>query len=118
MKAFDTKLLNFMRSQNTILHFLHCNTHILLGMSCGCETGLEMPEKEIVEARGSHLGRESLTKFKRFRKTDSATARLIRLTIDITGPRGDEKNGCRAKWMILSGKRHEKLHDKPPIKQV
>ena len=103
MKSFDDKLLSFLQSelgQSMTLHFLHCNAHFLLGMSRSCDIALGMKEKELTET-GTNLGRDKFPKFQRFRKQETATARVIRLTSAITGPRGDEKNGCRAEWLAF-----------------
>ena len=103
MKSFDEKLLSFLQSElghNITLHFLHCNAHFLLGMSRSTEVALNKKEKELIEI-GGNLGRDKLSKFQRFHKAETATARVIRLTSDITGPRGDEKNGCRAEWLAF-----------------
>ena len=82
MKSFDEKLLAFLQSElgkTTTLHFLNCNAHFLLGLSRACEIALGMIEKDLTDA-GGKLGRDCLPKFQRYHNTETATARVIRLT--------------------------------------
>ena len=98
MKCYDKKLKEFLKSQlgqDATLHFLHCNTHCSLGFSWACDIALKTIEDNTV------LGRDKDPRFQRFKKTETATARVIRMTSDITGPRGDDKNGCRADWLAF-----------------
>ena len=101
MKCFDRKLEHFLQSElghDARLQFLHCNAHFLLGLSRASEIALRKIE-ETIQENNKKLGRDKLTKFQRFKKTENATSRLIRTASDILGPRGDEKNGCRAEWL-------------------
>lgn len=46
------------------------------------------------------MGRDSLPKFFRFKDNSEPSAvRLIRTVSEMLGPRGDEKNGVRQKWL-------------------
>ncbi|KAL8572448.1 hypothetical protein ACOMHN_005594 [Nucella lapillus] len=104
MKLFSTKLSDFFQStlgQEVTLHFLKCNAHFLLGLSRSCETSLKTLEEEMTEQLGRKLGRDTHQKFQRFRGNERATARVIRLASSLLGPRGDEKNGCRAEWLAF-----------------
>ncbi|KAL8615928.1 hypothetical protein ACOMHN_034604 [Nucella lapillus] len=104
MKLFSTKLSDFLQStlgQEVTLHFLKCNAHFLLGLSRSCETSLKTLEEEMTEQLGRKLGRDTHHKFQRFRGNERATARVIRLASSLLGPRGDEKNGCRAEWLAF-----------------
>ncbi|KAL8589985.1 hypothetical protein ACOMHN_007010 [Nucella lapillus] len=104
MKLFSTKLSDFLQStlgQEVTLHFLKCNAHFLLGLSRSCETSLKTLEEEMTEQLGWKLGRDTHQKFQRFRGNERATARVIRLASSLLGPRGDEKNGCRAEWLAF-----------------
>ena len=101
MKSYDKKLEEFLKSQvgqDITLHFLHCNAHCLLAFSRACDVALKTAEKDVVSASGKGLGRDQQPCFARFSKTETATSRLIRTASDICGPRGDDKNGCRAEW--------------------
>ena len=81
------------------LHFLFCNAHFLLGLSNTCESVLKMCEKELVKDMGHGLGRDASAKFSRFNSSgESSGARYIRTGCDVLGPRGDQKNGCKAQW--------------------
>ena len=98
MKCYDKKLEEFLKSQlgqDATLHFLHCNAHCLLGFSRACDIALKTIEDDTI------LGRDKDPRFQRFKKTETSTARVIRMTSDITGPRGDDKNGCRAGWLAF-----------------
>ncbi|KAL8581755.1 hypothetical protein ACOMHN_043173 [Nucella lapillus] len=104
MKLFSTKLSDFLQStlgQEVTLHFLKCNAHFLLGLSRSCETSLKTLEEEMTEQLGRKLGRDTHQKFQRFRGNERATAQVIRLASSLLGPRGDEKNGCRAEWLAF-----------------
>lgn len=105
MKAFDKKLLDFMQSQlgqDMTVHFLHCNAHCLLGFSRACEMALNNLEKETVVSTGERLGRDKNPRFQHFNKSsENVSSRLIRTVSAICGPRGDEKNGCRADWLAF-----------------
>lgn len=101
MKSFDKKLLEFISStlgREVHVHFLHCNAHFLLGASRACELSLKAIEADITKESGP-LGRDKEARFARYNKTETATSRLLRLASDVTGPRGDDKNGCRAEWL-------------------
>ncbi|KAL8594767.1 hypothetical protein ACOMHN_047485 [Nucella lapillus] len=104
MKLFSTKLSDFLQSilgQEVTLHFLKCNAHFLLGLSRSCETSLKTLEEEMTEQLGRKLGRDTHQKFQRFRGNERATAQVVRLASSLLGPRGDEKNGCRAEWLAF-----------------
>jgi len=48
MKRFDADFLQFIRTQvgkETVVHFLHCNAHYLLGLSRSTELALQATEK-------------------------------------------------------------------------
>ena len=102
MKSFNSKLLDYKQAQlgeeHGSTHFLYCNAHYLLGLSRASETVLKTEEKTITAETGG-LGRDALPKFNHFKSAcETATSRVIRTACDIFGPRGDEKNGCRAEW--------------------
>lgn len=102
MKLFGTKLSTFVNStlgQDITMHFLKCNAHFLLGLSKSCESSLKIIEEELIKQLDRKLGRDTLLKFKHFRNNEPATSRVIRLASSLMGPRGDEKNGCRAEWL-------------------
>ena len=82
--------------QDTVVHFLHCSAHFLLGLRRACETDMK-------EAGGAQkLGRDTHSKHNLFsHSTECATSRLIRTASDLTGPRGDEKSGCREEWLAF-----------------
>ena len=50
-------------------------------------------EEDIRKETGP-LGRDSQPTFARFKSAESAASRLIRMASEVTGPRGDDKNGC------------------------
>ena len=107
MKRFNSELHGFVETQlgeETMMHFLHCNAHFLLGLSRECEAELKILEQEMVsnsEPR-QKLGRDNYAKFMMFAKlSEAATSRVIRTASDLTGPRGDEKNGCRQDWLAF-----------------
>lgn len=107
MKKFNADFLSFLRSQigqDTIVHFLYCNAHFLLGLSRSCEERLRQVERELAqqEQPQKKMGRDQFTKFIMFSKSsEAATSRLIRTASDLVGPRGDEKNGCRQDWLAF-----------------
>ena len=78
----------------------------LLGLSRSCESSCKILEEQ--EER--KLGRDALPKFHLYKKSESATARVLRLTCDIAGPRGDDKTGCRAEWMAFCEEHGLKSH--------
>ncbi|XP_064622531.1 uncharacterized protein LOC135484780 [Lineus longissimus] len=102
-KAFNRQLseykTNFLGNE-VDTHFLFCNAHFLLGLSTAVEAKLKDIEKDLVAALGHGLGRDANPKFRTFKNASgSAACRFVRLTCDVLGPRGDEKNGCRLKWL-------------------
>ena len=104
MKCYDKKLEEYLRpqlGQDATLHFLHCNAHCLLGFSRACDIALKTIEDDTIQESNASLGRDKDPRFHRFKKTETATARVIRMTSDITGPRGDDKKGCRADWLAF-----------------
>ena len=81
------------------LHFLYCNAHFLLGLANEGEKQLKIIESDLIKNLGHGLGRDNFDKFSRFRSSSvSATTRYVQTACDVLGPRGDEKNGCRAQW--------------------
>ena len=97
MKKFNRDFHAFVQTQlgqDIAVHFLHCNAHFLLGLSRACETGMK-------EAEGADkLGRDKHVKYRMFAYTaEGATSRLIRTASALTGPQGDQKNGCREEWL-------------------
>lgn len=54
------------------------------------------------------LGRDKSTRFVMFKSTEAATCRVIRIAADLTGPRGDEKNGCRMDWLAFCEEKDQK----------
>lgn len=97
MKSFDVKLKSFIESklgQEATMLFLHCNAHFLLGLSRACDIAVKSVEKE-----DGKLGRDKLPKFSSVRKAENSASRVIRTAADILGPRGDDRNGCRAEWL-------------------
>ena len=106
MKSYDSKIKEFIESElghEVSVHFLHCNAHFLLGLSRSCETAMKHVEAEVKAELQQQLGRDNDPRFKRYHSSEPATARLIRTLSSITGPRGDEKNGCRAEWIGYCG---------------
>ena len=102
MKKFNKDFLSFIQSelgQQTLAHFLYCNAHFHLGLSGACEAELKPIEKSVIEMHAEKLGRYKHAKFFMFSSTESATSRVIRMASELTGPRGDEKNGCREEWL-------------------
>ena len=52
MKKFNTEFLSFIRTrlgQETVVHFLYCNAHFLLGLSRACELSLKHAEEKLVQ---------------------------------------------------------------------
>ena len=97
-KKFDKELKKFLITElgtEICFHFLHCNAHFLLGLSRVCDESL----KRIEKSEGRKLGRDAFPEFSNYQKTETATTRVLRLTCDLMGPRGDEKSGCRAEWV-------------------
>ena len=109
MKAFNAKVAKFkeelLGGEDFSTHFVFCNAHFLLALSAAAENALQSVEKVIVSDGGA-LGRDSSSKFVRFSTvTESAALRLIRLTADVLGPRGDEKSGCRREWLAFCSRK-------------
>lgn len=73
--------------------------HIFYWASVVPVTGLSLKtiEADIINVSGP-LGRDKEARFARYKKTETAISRLLRLASDVTEPRGDDKNGCRAEW--------------------
>ena len=97
MKKFDREFETFMKTElghDIQIHFLFCNAHFMLGLSRASETAL----KALELGHEEKLGRDKFMKFKIFTSVGSCAARLVRMTCELTGPRGDEKNGCRSDW--------------------
>lgn len=87
MKKFDADFLQFIRTQvgqETVVHFLHCNAHYLLGLSRSTDLALQAAEKAARETTGVALGRDQQAKFRFFKSKETATSRLIRS--DVKGP--------------------------------
>ena len=101
-KAFNEKLSNYRKSElgdETVdIHYLYCNAHFLLGLSNVAESVLKREVKTYEDEVGYSIGRDALSKFRKFSSGESGPARYVRLACDILGPRGDEKNGCRMDW--------------------
>jgi aubergine-like protein len=102
-KAFNDKFQEYRKSKlgegSPDLKFLFCNAHFLLGLSNSCESTLKSFEEEIVKSLGHGLGRDGTGRFARFSNDkQSASGRYVRTSCDVLGPRGDQKNGCRADW--------------------
>jgi len=113
MKKFNTEFLSFIRTrlgQETVVHFLYCNAHFLLGLSRACELSLKHAEEKLVQESQPQekLGRDKSTRFVMFKSTEAATCRVIRIAADLTGPRGDEKNGCRMDWLAFCEEKAQK----------
>ncbi|XP_022110164.1 LOW QUALITY PROTEIN: uncharacterized protein LOC110989821 [Acanthaster planci] len=105
-KAFNNRLESYRASllgdKSVGLHFLYCNAHFLLGLSNNCEGVLKELQKDLVNEKGQGIGRDAEVKFGRFSSSgESAAARYIRTACDVLGPRGDQKNGCRTKWVAF-----------------
>ncbi|GFN87124.1 hypothetical protein PoB_001363000 [Plakobranchus ocellatus] len=103
MKLFDKRIAEFkndLLGEETSTHFLFCNAHFLLGLSKATEDALKIIETDIIEADNKPLGRDTDSTFSNFvNSVESAACRLIRLSAEVLGPRGDEKNGCREEWL-------------------
>ena len=102
MKCFGQKFVEYLkgRGKATALKLLHCNAHFLLGVSTEVEKCLKHLERDLC------LGRDKLSKFRGWSgRGESATARVIRTTCDVVGPRGDEKSGVRNEWLAFCQER-------------
>ena len=95
MKLFASKFKDFVKSElgcDVRVHVLNCNAHFLLGLSSACEKAAMSAETEITSSVGHVFGRDQHSQFKQYSKTqESAASRVIRITCDILGPRGDQK---------------------------
>ena len=70
----------------------------MLGLSNVAESVLKREVKAYEDEVGYSIGRDALSKLRKFSSGESGPARYVRLACDILGPRGDEKNGCRMDW--------------------
>ena len=102
-KSFNVKLSEYKKEHLGLevdTHFLFCNAHFLLGLSTAAEETLNQLEKDLEKDLGHRLGRDDIPKFQRFKHASgSATCRFVRTGSDVLGPRGDQKSGCRTKWL-------------------
>ena len=80
------------------MHYLYCNEHFLLGLSNVAESVLKREVKAYEDEVGYSIGRDALSKFRKFSSGESGPARYVRLACDILGMGEDEKNGCRMDW--------------------
>ncbi|GFO35080.1 hypothetical protein PoB_006158500 [Plakobranchus ocellatus] len=103
MKLFDKKVAEFKNNllgDDASTHFLFCNAHFLLGLSKATEDAIKEIEIAAVSESDTSLGRDASIVFSNFsNSSESAVCRLVRLTAEVLGPRGDEKSGCREEWL-------------------
>ena len=71
--------------------------HSLLGFQRKSLDYLANLQKELV-SNDVKLGRDSSSMFWNFGTTNAAS-RVVRMTCELLGPNGDEKNGIRGRWM-------------------
>lgn len=100
MKCFNSRF-NDLRSEILLTEgqgdvaFLYCNAHFLLGLS-SC---VGKVFKDLSDADGRRIGRETVDKFLRGAKREHPAIRYIREACSCLGPRGDERFGCRENWL-------------------
>ena len=100
MKCFDRKVAEFkselLGEDDCSTHFLFCNAHFLLALSSAAEEAI------LSVTDGEKLGRDCEPVFKSFENAPEAGAvRVIHMTADVLGPRGDERHGCRENWVVF-----------------
>ena len=106
MKSFCRKFSEFISTEvgrEVQVLFLNCNAHFLLGLSRSCESSLKEFQVNLEEA--GRLGRESVPEFSKWKSPNDAGTRLIRMASSLTGPRGNEKCGCRGDWLAYCEQR-------------
>ena len=72
--------------------------HTLLGFQRKAIAHLTELQNSVIASDDVKFGRDMDAGF-RFFKTENAASRAIRMTCQIVGPNGDEKNGLRGKWL-------------------
>ena len=80
------------------VHALYCMAHTLLGFMRYGMIHLNKLQQSVIDSDGTKLGRDASSMFFTF-KAENAAARAIRMTCELVGPNGDEKNGIRHLWM-------------------
>ena len=78
------------------IQFLYCNAHFLLGPSSAASSSLLVIQQELGEGR---IGRDCDQQFRTFSTPEAAAVHYVRMACEVSGPRGDEKNGCRDAWL-------------------
>ena len=103
MNAFDKMLHDYRKDileEDISTHFLYCNVHFLLGLASAAE-GVKLIEEKLKGDEGL-LGRYNEKAFSNFPLTkENAVSRLVRLSAEVLGPRGNEKSGCREAWIAF-----------------
>ena len=112
MKAFDSKMLKYKKDllggKNYSILFLFCNAHFLLALSSAAEDGIKKSEEQYL-GEGEKLGRDKKSSCSRFSSSaESAAIRVVRMASEVLGPRGDERNGCRQKWLAFCSNQEKK----------
>ncbi|GFO24639.1 hypothetical protein PoB_005114400 [Plakobranchus ocellatus] len=104
MKSFDSKMAAFkneLLGKESSTYFIFCNAHFVLGLSTAASVAAKVVEDEF-KTTGSKLGRDASSSFNAFSNSvETASNRIIRLTSEVLGPRGDEKSGCRQEWLAF-----------------
>ena len=85
-------------SFNIQLKFKQNNDFHFHFSAAAAEKGLTSMQKEWNQER---IGRDLHAAFARWKSTEAAAVRLVRLACDLLGPRGDLKCGCRDEWLAF-----------------
>ena len=92
---FNTKVQTTLATEDSV-EFLGCNAHFLLGLSSKIIEAFRLTQGQ----RGEHsIGRDTEARFGKFRSSEAAAVRYVRMACEVMGPRGDEKSGCRDAWI-------------------
>ena len=105
MKAFDKMLHDYRKDilgeEDISTQFLYFNAHFLLGLASAAEDGVKLIEEKLKGDEGL-LGRDNEKAFSDFSLAkETAVSRLVRLSAEVLGPRGDEESGCREEWLAF-----------------
>lgn len=95
----------------TYVHSFHCMAHVLLGILYHAKANFYSQHKEHL-SNNIKLGREKHGRFASYRY-DFAPLRCVRMTCELLGPVGDQKNGVRDKWLA-----HLRSEDKKCLLQT
>ena len=112
MQCYNKKINVYKRTAlqtDTHTHTFFIPMHIsCLAFPVHVRQHFEMLKRTFCSSNSSPLGRDSAPQFKNWGSSESATARLIRTSADVLGPRGDEKSGYRHEWLAYCKKQETK----------